>query len=203
MYTEMKNKNDMIKDGYHVDSVFIHEYQSSSYVRKLDVLRRFREEIVNETFSNKKSISVWDFLESCTEEGSNFSSINRNVYHEIEVNYTMDKKKYTIIYSTKENDFIKFPVYSEEEIRNKDISNGIISATRVFKEEDEEGLDITEDINRFAGPLENFYKGTGYVVKRKWLSYMNIEPNAIIKIMDMNANTYIFSQSNDTLDLED
>lgn len=202
MYTEMKNKNEMIKDGYHVNSVFIHEYQTPSYVRKLDVLRRFREEIVNETFTNTKSISIWEFLEMCTEEDSNFSSINRNNYHELEVNYTMDKKKYTMVYSTQKNNRIRFPIYSEDTVRNKDVSNGIISATLVFNEDDEEGKDITEQIAYFAGPLENFYQGTEYVVNRKWLSYVGIEADAIIKIMDMNANTLTFLKKDEVLSLE-
>jgi len=193
MYTEMKNKNDQIKDGYHVDSVFLHEFQSSSFVRKLDVLRRFREEIVNETFTQSKSVNIWDFIEMCTEEGSNFGKVDRNLYHELEVNYTMDRKQYKIIFSTQNNSNVRFPIYTEKEVRQRKEAQGIISAIVVQNEEDDEGIDVTDSLLKFAGPMENFYSDTEYIVKRCWLSQVNIDTNAIIKVLDMDAEEHIFS----------
>lgn len=200
MYTQLKhNKNDMIKDGYHVDSVFLHEYKTSSFVRKLDVLRRFREEIVNEKITNTQPIDIWEFIESCTEEGSNFGTVNRNLYHELEVNYTMDRKQYKIMFTTSANSKIRFPVYREDEIRKRKEVQGILSVLIVNNEEDDEGIDVTDDILKFAGPMENFYQDSEYVVKRQWLSYVNISPDAIIKVLDMDADTHIFDAKTDVL----
>lgn len=199
MYTEIKNKNEMIKDGYHVDSVFLHEYQSSSFVRKLDVLRRFREEIVKETFTQSKPINIWEFIEMCTEEGSNFGKVDRNLYHELEVNYTMDRKQYKIIFTTHQNSNIRFPIYTENEVRQRKEAQGIISATVVQSEDDEEGMDVTQELLKFAGPMENFYSDTEYIVKRYWLSQVNIDSNAIIKVLDMDAEEHVFTPSKEIL----
>lgn len=200
LYSEYKDRNEMIKDGYHVDSVYLYEHHSSTYSRKLDVLRIFREQIVNETFTNKKSIDFDRFLALCSDPDSNFQ-VNKDLKYDLEVNYTLDRRQYKIVYSNDENSRIRFPVYSEKEVMDG-VQNSIISAMIVRNANDVDGIDIGDVLLKYAGPLGNFYNGTDFCVKKSWLSFAGIEDNVIIKMMDINGDEYIFRENDKYLSLK-
>lgn len=195
-YAHYKDKNEMIKDGYHVDSVFLFEHHSPTYSRKIDVLRVFRSEIVNETFTNKKSINMSKFLELCSDPASNFQ-YDVQYQYELEVNYTLDRRQYKIVYATDENENIRFPVYSESEIAKANVDNSIISASILRQDSDNQGIDIGDVILKYAGPMGNFYGDSEFVVKRSWLTFSGIDEKAMIKIMDIEGTEYVFKE-NDT-----
>lgn len=201
LYSDYKDRNEMLKDGYHVDSVFLFEHHSPTYSKKIDVLRIFRDEIVKETFSHKHSLEFSKFLDLCSDVASNFQ-VNKDLRYELEVNYTLDRKQYKIIYSDDINSFMRFPIYSESEIaKNTDTSNCIISATIVRDPMQSSGIDISDVILKFAGPLGNFYDGTGFVVKRCWLSLAGIDEHAIIKLMDIEGNEYCIKNDDEFIAL--
>ncbi len=202
LWAEYRDRNEMIKDGYHVDSVFLYEHHSATYSRKVDVLRIFRNAIVNETFTNKKSIPFSQFLELCSDPESNFQ-VNSELTYELEVNYTLDRKQFKIIYSTDDNNNVRFPVYSEKEIAKAGNNNSIISASIIRRESDQAGIEIDDELLKYAGPLGNFYGNTEFVVKRSWLGFSGIDENAKIKIMDMNGNELVIKDTDQYLELKD
>ena len=201
-WVEYKDKNEMIKDGYHVDSVYLIEHNSSTYARKLDVLRVFRCGIVDETFTNKKSIDIADFINLCSDPKSNFQ-YDSDLDYELEVNYTFDRRKYKIIYSTKDNSKIRFPVYSESEISQSNSGNSVISASIVRDDQDQEGIDISDMVLMYAGPLGNFYDDSEFIVKRDWLAFEGIDDQAKIKMMDLEFNEYLFTKESKYISLEE
>lgn len=202
-WVQYNDKNEMIKDGYHVDSVFLVEHHSPTYSRKLDVLRIFRSEIVNETITNKTSMDMSDFLNVCSDSGSNFQFHDKFQY-DLEVNYTLDRRQYKIVYSTNENNKIRFPVYSESEIAQASVENSIISASIVRRDVpcENDGIDIGDVILKYAGPLGNFYDDSEYKVKRSWLAFSDIDEQAKIKIMDIEGSEYIFKEEDEYLTLK-
>ncbi len=202
LWAEYRDRNEMIKDGYHVDSVFLYEHHSATYSRKVDVLRIFRTAIVNETFTTKKSILMSEFLELCSDPESNFQ-VNPQLTYELEVNYTFDRKQYKIVYSTDENDKIRFPVYTEKEIAKSGNNNSVISASIIRRDGDQAGIEIDDEFMKYAGPLGDFYGGTEFKVKRSWLGFSGIEENAKIKIMDMNGNEMVVKSADKYLELKD
>lgn len=200
MYSNYKDKNEMIKDGYHVDTVYMWEHKSSTNSNKYDVLTIFRREIVKETFTNKKSIEFDEFLRMCTEEGSNFK-YDPNLEYELEVNYTFDRKQYKIFYSNNENDKIKFPIYSESEMANADMNNSIISAQIIRENDDQGGIEIDELMLKFAGPKGNFYDDSDFVVKKSWLKFSGIDDHSKVLIMDLEGNNFVFDNEDEFLTL--
>lgn len=202
VYSRYKDSNEMIKDGYHVDTVYLFEHRSPTDSRKFDVLSIFRAEIVKGTFTHKKSIDFVDFLELCAQSGSNFQ-YDPALEYELEVNYTFDRKQYKIFYSNDENSKIKFPVYSESEMANADDENSIISAQIIRENTDQGGIDIDDLILKFAGPKGNFYADTEFVVKKSWLNFSGIDGHSRILIMDLSGENYIFEQSDKYLKLSD
>ena len=201
-YAYYKDKNEMIKDGYHVDSVFLYEHQSSTYYRKIDVLRIFRRAIVEEKFTYKKDIDIKTFLELCSDPESNFQ-YNPEYTYQLEVDYTFDKQQYKIIYSTDENNRIRFPIYSETCISKANTSNSIISANLMKDDSEIDGEDISDIISKYAGPLANLYADTDYVVKRDWVNlFSNIDPNCNIVIMDLYGNDFVFNHTDTYLSIE-
>jgi hypothetical protein len=200
LWAQYKNKNEMIKDGYHVDSVFLYEHHSPTFARKLDVLRIFRSEIVKETFTNKKHIDIEEFLSLCSDPETNFQYDSKLSY-DLEVNYTLDRKQYKIVYSTDCNRNIRFPIYSESEVDNLDSDNSIISASIVRHSGDLNGIEIDDVILKYAGPLGDFYDGTEFVVKKSWLQFSGIENNSKISIMDIGGDSYIFDDDDEYLTL--
>lgn len=202
LWAQRKHRNEMIKDGYHVDSVFLFEHHSQTYSRKLDVLRIFRSEIVKETFTNKKHIAIEDFLDLCSDPETNFQ-YNPELPYELEVNYTLDRKQYKIVYSTECNRNIRFPIYSESEIEKSSSETSIISASIVRQDSDLDGIDVGDVILKYAGPLGNFYDDTEFVVKKSWLQFSGIDAESKINIMDIEGDSYLFDNNCEYLTLKE
>lgn len=202
-YTNYQDKkNDMIKDGYHVDDVnlYIHEKE---FIKVFEVLSKFRKKIVEGKIRLENTLDIYEFLEMCTSsEIANFKKINKDNYHLLEVDYTFDFKKYKIFYDTNTNTTIRFPVYSEKEVRERDIfEGGITSAQILINKTDIQGIDVTEKMQKFAGPMQNFYDDRDYQVKKEWFWDESYPPmdNAYIQIIDFKGNEHFFGPEDEYL----
>lgn len=187
-----RDKNEMIKDGYHVDSVYLYVHEPE-YIKQYDMLRIFRDLIRDEIIKFDADFNVWDFVEACCDPDTNFDKVNKEYYHALEVNYTFDLKKYKMVYDTRENKIIKFPVYKEIGIRERDISKAGISCAFLthfpkLEQEDPNAKDVTNELKKIAGPMQNFYSDTEYVVRKDWFldAFLGVG-----KSFDSNEECYI------------
>lgn len=188
-YADYKHNNDMSKDGYHVDFVYLYEPTDTGEYTEVDLLAHFREQIRLRGFSNTKSMRVTDFIELCCSPNSNFKDIDPTKHYELVVRYTFDFKQYIIVFDTSDNVEIRFPPYTEREIRQRSLkSTGVITAGLLTANaEADDGINIYEHLKRLAGPMENFYADTDYTVKRHHLNYSGLKmdvDNAFIKVFD-------------------
>lgn len=186
-WIQIKGRNEMIKNGYHVDSVFLIE-RHETYSRKIDVLRVFRSEIIKETFTNEKSIEVSEFIALCSDPSSNFQ-YDAQYEYDIEVNYTYDQREYKIIYSTYENKHIRFPIYTESAIINTSATTGGLCSAYFTREKNqvlgERNIDISDEMMKYAGPIGNFYVDTEYLIRREWLvSSELIDEDSTVVLLD-------------------
>ncbi len=194
MYAEYKksNKNEMIKDGYHVDYVYLYvedpisldslttNTEYSSKVIRYDVTSYFRGEILKNSFSDNMNFE--DFVNLCCNPNSNLRGMDPNKIYRLEVNYTFDYKTYKVIFDNVYNQSIKFPLYSETELRQKQCDEGILSATVQESDETGEEQDVTEELRQLAGPLGNFYKDHNLRIKKEWIP--SVRNTCTIKIID-------------------
>jgi hypothetical protein len=202
LYSQITKKNELKKDGYHVDSVFLYDKDTENHIiRQYDMLRIFRDLIREEKLGHGKEMGLLDFIELCCNPYSNFQQVNHNSEYVLEVNYTFDYNQYTIFYDTRENSTIQFPIYNESTIHNRDISEGGIIDAMVTKTADEDsGIDITDEIKKLAGPMENFYDDAVIKVPKKWLVDQSIVPkNAFIKIIKFNGDEVVFGPQDEYL----
>lgn len=202
LYSQLTKKNDMKKDGYHVDSVYLYMRENdTSIIRQYDMLRIFRDQIREENLAHNKEMNLHDFVELCCNPNSNFKQVDRDQNYVLEVNYTFDYNQYKVYYDTEQNPAIRFPVYTETQIYERDIMASGITYAFVTKTADEdEGIDITEQVKKFAGPLENFYDDSEFVVKKKWLVDQSVVPaNGYIKILDFKGEEHIFGPDDEIL----
>ena len=195
-----KGKNDMIKDGYHVDSVYLYVHEPE-FIKQYDMLRVFRDLIRDEIITQSKELDIFDFIQACCDPDTNFDKVNKAYYHILEVNYTFDLKKYKMIYDTRDNKKVRFPIYTEKAIRERDVSKaGVNSAFLSHYEkpetEDPNCKDVTNDFKKIAGPMQNFYSDTEYIMKKEWFldtylgsgkAFDSIE-NCYIHIIDFKGN---------------
>ena len=174
MRTRVKHrKSEMIKDGYHVDSVYLYVHDKD-VIKQFDMLRVFREKTVNPsdapTISNHSELNIMDFIEMCCDPDTNFNHVNPENFYLLEVNYTFDFKKYTIFYDSETNTKIRWPIYDETAIRDRPIFQGGVSSAMMTDQEDSDnGKNATNEIRKIAGPMQNFYDDTEYVIKREWI----------------------------------
>ncbi len=194
VYSNWNHTNDMIKDGYHVDFVYLHEPIGDNQFREIDLLTNFRMHINQKTFTNKKTIGLLDFIQLCCSPNSNFSAVDISKKYELVVHYTFDHKRYIIVYTMEQP--MRFPVYTEVEIRQKTLKNtGVITAGLLTaKEDDDDGIDIYQQLKMLAGPMENFYGDTEYSVKRHYLNYAGLKMNVetgYIKMLDFWGSDFI------------
>jgi hypothetical protein len=85
---------------------------------------------------------------------------------------------------------IRFPIYSEQTIRNKDMkNNGALTAGMLtVKEDAEDGIDIYDKLRLLAGPMGNFYADTEYSIKKQHLHYTGLRvpiDGMYIKMLDL------------------
>lgn len=198
-----QDKNEMIKDGYHVDSVYLYVHEHE-FIKQYDMLRIFRDLIRDEIIKQNRDLNIWDFVEACCDPDSNFDKVNKNYYHVLEVNYTFDLKKYKMIYDTTTNSDIRFPIYTEKEIRDRDVSKAGVNLAYLTHFEKPETIDpgskdVTNDLKKIAGPLQNFYKDTKYFIKKDWFldPYLGLgklfdsNENCFIHIIDFKGNSHV------------
>lgn len=194
MYTLLVQKNEMKKDGYHVDSVYVYTHDNPEETKQYDMLRIFRDCIREEKLSLNKSMHIYDFIEMCCDPNSNFTGVDRNKNYELEVNYTFDYSQYKIVFDTRKNTTVRFPVYSEKDIHNRDIMSGGITYAFIAKnQDDEDGIEITDQIKKLSGPMENFYDDKEYVVEKQWLfRHSTIPETGFIKVVDFKGEEHTF-----------
>ena len=198
-----RDKNEMIKDGYHVDSVYLYVHEPE-FIKQYDMLRIFRDLIRDEIITQSKELDVWEFVEACCDPDTNFDKANKDYYHVLEVNYTFDLKKYKMIYDTRSNTKVRFPIYTESNIRERDVSKaGVNSAFLTHYEkpetDDPNFKDVTNDLKKIAGPMQNFYSDTKYLIKKEWFldSYLGLGKafdsveNCYIHIIDFKGNCHV------------
>jgi hypothetical protein len=203
-YTSWKTPNEMIKHGYHVMKVFLHEHPKDSSLdtkmQAIDVLGFFREDIVSEEFTHAKSLGLREFIERCYEkcksEDIAFPQPDPTRRYELVVHYVFDHEDYTIVYDTDDKSPIRFPIYTESAIRHRDRLQTVLEATVTAKREQEDGMNVYDHIKRLAGPMGNFYADSEFCVKKRHLHFTGFRvplDDAYLRIMDGNATTHIIS----------
>lgn len=196
--------NDMIKDGYHVDEADLIEMSANGEWREIDVLRIFRNHIQLETFTKDKSVNLLDFIQNyCCDPKSNFKTTDSNATYSLVVRYTFDRRKYKIVYG----ETIRFPLYSEKQIRSKDLqkTGALTAGMLTLTEEADDGIDIYQFLKEFAGPMENFYADTEFPVLKRHLIYSGLNAptdNFYIKMLDLQGTEYIVRPSQQQIRLE-
>ena len=206
-----KDKNEMIKDGYHVDSVYLYVHEPE-FIKQYDMLRVFRDLIRDEIIKQNKELDIFDFITHCCDPDTNFDKVNKEYYHILEINYTFDLKKYKMIFDTKNNTNIRVPIYTEALIRERDVSKaGINSAFLSHYEkpetDDPNCKEVTNDLKKMAGPMQNFYVDTPYIMKKEWFldaylglgkAFDSIE-NCFVHIIDFKGNMHVIRPDQKTL----
>lgn len=134
--------------------------------------------------------------------------------YELVVSYTFDHKHYKIVYGNSEEEigtgattFIRFPIYTEQTIRNKDMKkNGAITAGMITANEDaDDGIDIYPQLRILAGPMENFYADTEFSIKRNHLYYTGLRvatTSMYIKMIDVWGTEFSVRPEQQTIKLE-
>lgn len=215
LYSNWKSTNDMIRDGYHVDEVYLYEYPGSvtqdttaeATFREIDVLRIFRQHIQLQTFTHAKSIGLVQFIELCCDPMSNFTEYDRKARYELVVSYTFDHNHYKIVYGTGQADKVRFPIYTEKTIRTKDIKKtGVLTAAMLTAEADaQEGIDVYAQLKQLAGPMENFYTDTEYTIRKSHLHYTGLRVPAesmFIKMLDLWGTEFVVRPEQQFIKLE-
>jgi len=164
-------------------------------------LRIFRDCIREEKLALNKSMHIYDFIELCCDPDSNFTAVDRNKNYELEVNYTFDYNQYKIVFDTRENTTVRFPVYSEKAIHNRDIMSGGITYAFIAKNrDDDEGIDITDQVKKISGPMENFYDDKEYIVEKEWLfRHSTIPETGYVKVVNFKGDEHVFSPEENIL----
>lgn len=203
LQTRLKSDNEMVKDGYHVDAVFLYVHENE-FIKQFDMLRVFREKLVepNEkpTIRIDSNVDIFEFVEMCCDPESNFKEADKDLFYLLEVNYTFDKKKYRIYYDSKRNTKIRFPIYSDNAIRDRSIFDGGVNSALVTEnEEDETGSDVTKELKKLAGPMQNFYDDTQYVMLKEWFMGDRFPSSNLIQIIDFRGDFHLIKSGDEFL----
>lgn len=197
LHARIQQNNEMVKDGYHVDSVFLYVHERE-FIKQYDMLRVFREKLVEPsekpTIRIDSDVNFFDFVKMCCDPDTNFKEVDEDLFYLLEVNYTFDRKKYRIYYDSKRNTNIRFPVYSDKEIRERDIfEGGVNSALVTERDDDESGIDVTHELKMLAGPMQNFYDDTEYVTLKEWFMGDRFSSSHNIQIIDFIGEFHTIS----------
>jgi hypothetical protein len=160
------------------------------------MLRVFREKVIQPEqqplIRNDSELNIFDFIKLCCDPDTNFNHVDESLYYLLEVNYTFDHKKYRVYYDSKDNTNIRFPVYTDIAIRDRDIFVGGVNSAQISEiEDDENGTDITKELQKLAGPLQNFYDDTEYVVKKEWFMGERFPKNSYIQLIDFKGDLHV------------
>lgn len=209
IYSNWRQTNEMSKDGYHVDFVYLYEpIGTSGECNEIDLLAHFRDHIRQKTFSHIKSLPLSKFIELCCNPNSNFNQFDPSKQYELVVRYTFDHKEFIIVYSMDDGENnIRFPIYTESEIRSRSLKNtGVITAGLLTaKEDDEDGINIYDHLKKLAGPMENFYADTEYKVKKHHLNFAGLKmdvANTFIKMLDFWGTEFVVAPKQNIIKLE-
>lgn len=189
---------EMIKDGYHIDAVYLYVH-GTDFIKQYDMLRVFREKVVQPEekplIRIDSAVDVMDFVKSCCDPDTNFNCVDPTLTHVLEVNYTFDHKKYRVYYDNRHNTKIRFPIYSDQAIRDRDILAGGVNAGLISESENESdaenGIDVTKELKRLAGPMQNFYDDTEYIVKKDLFMGERYPKNSFIHLIDGKGDSYV------------
>lgn len=196
LHTKIKSDpTTMIKDGYHIDAVYLYVHEKE-FIKQYDMLRVFREKVVQPAekpmIRINGDLDMFEFVKLCRDPETNFNKVDESLYYLLEVNYTFDHKKYRAYYDSKTNRKIRFPIYSEKAIRDRDIfCGGVNSAQIAESEDDEDGINVTKELKRLAGPMQNFYDDTEYVVKKDWFMGDRYKKTDYIQIIDFKGDFHV------------
>lgn len=189
------NKNEMVKDGYHVNVVFL-EIDDGYRIRKFDVTSVFRSEILKGTFDDD-GLPLIDFVKKCSRPNNNIRyDVNSQI--RLQIDYTFDRKSYVVTF----DDAIVFPIYLESELRQYLMRPTILSAVISKNEFDaDNGIYVTDELNKFAGPLGNFYDDKPNITVRKDDALPELPSNYCVILMDSKGKTHVFKPENEYLTL--
>jgi hypothetical protein len=207
LQTKLKtSKPEMIKDGYHINAVYLYVY-GKDIIKQFDMLRVFRENViqpeVNPVIRLDSELNFMDFVNMCSDPDTNFNQVNENSFYLLEVNYTFDRKDYRVYYDSKVNSKIRFPIYSDKAIRERDLFVGGVDSSQITENEtDYNGIDVTKEMKRLAGPMQNFYDDTEFVVKKRWFMNDRFPKQSNIQLIDFKGELHIIKPDDQYLSFD-
>lgn len=199
LYHNYKNQltDEMTKDGYHVDAVFLQEKNKGKGLDHMfDFLRVFRDLIREKKL--QEGMTIQEFMKRCCDPRSNFKEFDPNNEYRLYVNYTFDYKSYTVIFNQK----VQFPIYSEKEIRDQLLDSGISMAEIVRNPHDTSGIDITHTVKQRAGPLGNFYSDVDYITVKFEDIDSRMPEDDYLRIVDVHGNVWIFDKNSPAIEFK-
>jgi len=206
LYADFKGKrmlasNEMIKDGYHVNFVYLDIIQEYK-IRRIDVTSIFRAEILKGTFQENFALSK--FVKICAKPNSNIQTADLLTHsYRLEIDYTFDYKRYRVWFDTIRNPNVIFPIYKESELRKRMFLPKILSAILTNDPDSETGIDVTHKINEAAGPLGNFYDDVNLnVCKERAIPEIGNSNNLYLVMIAHNGQRFIFDKNDTNLTLK-
>lgn len=120
--------------------------------KSIDITNEFTTLVKN----NKENI-IWNNLVDSINNDKDLKYINNLDNFHLDIRYTIEDVHYRIIYHYKNDDIIQFPPYTSEEIKKYKEDEGY-KKTVLFAEISNKNIDVTQLIQEYAGPMNDFYK---------------------------------------------
>lgn len=189
-----------------------YKYVMNNYINKTTILNNFDDKtkykflLKNiEFYVNNKCIEVKEYNMYYTKQAS-LNISNTYIFDYCIINYNYNDKLYKYV---SEINYIKFPIYSEEELKNYVYINQIKKAILEYNynenelktkneninenEKESEKIDILKYLLPFLGPNYNFYKETNNKMNLKYIiNSMNYEIG-MDKDLDKVSNFYLLN----------
>lgn len=181
------NKENVCKKiTYDVGIMSFNIYTSSLYYLKKGIKYLKKWRTIPAPQYNISRISL------CDDENGDIVEMNiYNVFlkkwkpsHRLEIEYEIKERTYIIVYTDKNQ--INFPIYSEQDLARRGFKNGVLFAKNNANEND-----MTPIMQKYAGPLGDFYKSlnNGVVIKKEWIES---DSNVEINVTDKSLNERVF-----------
>lgn len=175
---------------------YIHHAKLCINDNVIDITDQFNKISKNK---NKNKISWKDILNFVDHE-EHLKKLQESDKFHLDIKYNLEDDHYRIMYHYKDNEFIKFPPYTEEEIKQYK-KNSAYKRTILMAElncdETGNGQDITDIVKEYAGPLNDFYKDKDNVdihaclIKDDHGKHILLEDSSLL-ITDSHANDIEF-----------